>query len=345
MSSAAALSYEPVSVVIPAYNEQAGVAAQVATIQHVLDPHGIAYEIVVVDDGSADETAAEAARAGARVLRHTSNRGYGAAIKTGILAAQYEAIIIIDADGTYPADQIPQLLARLDTADMVVGARTGRHVDIPWARKPAKWILTWLAARISGQSIPDVNSGLRAFRRDCIMQYFPILSNQFSFTLTSTLALLADDYVVAYHPIDYYRRVGESKITPRNFMDFVILVLRVSMMFQPLRIFVPLAVFCLLAGVLKVAWDISGLLVRYSTPGWQLIFQPVLSTSAILLLLIGLQLLLIGMVADAVVRRIALHSGPQVASHGVWLVETRPLTRICDDMQTAEHEPASGLAE
>src|SRR5204863_7418878 len=116
--------------------------------------------------------------------------------KAGILAAQYETIVISDADGTYPADQIPLLVRELETADMAVGARTGEEVHIPLARRPAKWVLGRLASHIAGQRIPDLNSGLRAFHRECIKQYFPILSNRFSFTTTSTLALLADDYRV-----------------------------------------------------------------------------------------------------------------------------------------------------
>jgi len=230
-----------VSVVIPAYNEENGVGPQVKSISQVLNSCGIAHEIIVVDDGSQDRTAQEAVRAGARVLRHLNNRGYGASLKTGILAAKYEVIAITDADGTYPADQIPAMLGKLGTADMVVGARTGEKVNIPWIRKPGKLVLGWLANRIAGQRIPDLNSGLRVFWRECAVQYFPVLSNKFSFTTTITLALLADDYQVVYHQINYLRRIGKSKIVPRHFLDFTILVLRMAMLFQPLKVFVPIA--------------------------------------------------------------------------------------------------------
>src|SRR5262249_10799192 len=180
-------SESTVSVVIPAYNEEKGVGPQVKAIRQVLSSYGIAHEIIVVDDGSQDRTAEEAALAGARVLRHLRNRGYGAALKTGIVAAKYEAIAITDADGTYPADQIPAMLRKLDTADMVVGARTGENVNIPFIRKPGKIALGWLANRIADQRIPDLNSGLRVFWRECALQYFPVLSNKFSFTTTITL--------------------------------------------------------------------------------------------------------------------------------------------------------------
>lgn len=311
----------PVTVVIPAYNEELGVRAQVESIRQVLSSYEIPHEIIVVDDGSRDGTAQEALGAGARVLQHTQNRGYGASIKTGIAAAKHEKIVISDADGTYPSQEIPELVAKLETADMAVGARTGQEVHIPLVRRPAKWLLGRLANHIAGQSIPDLNSGLRAFRRECVRQYFPVLSNRFSFTTTVTLALMADDYRVVYHPINYYKRVGTSKITPRHFMDFVILVVRMAMLFQPLKVFVPLAFSCGLVGGLKVAYDIASHSLRTGSFDWSLLYQPVLSTSAILLLLVGLQLLLIGMLADGILRRIALHNGPLASSHGIRLLE------------------------
>ena len=315
---------KPISVVIPAFNEEAGVAAQVEAVRRVLQSHRIEHEILVVDDGSRDRTAEKAVQAQARVLRHPLNRGYGAAIKTGILAAKHEIIVITDADGTYPADEIPNLVAKLETADMVVGARTGEEVHIPIIRRPAKMFLGWLAARIAGQPILDLNSGLRAFRRECLKQYFPILSNRFSFTTTGTLALLADDYLITYHPINYYKRVGKSKITPRHFMDFTILVLRMAMLFQPLKIFAPLAFACGFVGLLKVFYDVVTLFPRAANFDWSLFYQPVLSTSAILLLLVGLQLLLIGMVADGVVRRIGQHNRSLPPSHAIRAFQSLP---------------------
>jgi glycosyltransferase involved in cell wall biosynthesis len=319
---------KPISVIVPAYDEEATVAAEVESIRRALSCDGIVHEILVVDDGSKDRTAQQAVQARARVLRHPENRGYGAAIKTGIVAAKHDTIVIIDADGTYPADQIPALVSELETADMVVGARRGPQVHIPLIRRPAKWLLGKLASRIAGQPIPDLNSGLRVFRRECMKQYFPILSNRFSFTTTGTLALLADDYRIVYHPINYYRRSGQSKIHPRHFMDFTILVLRMAMLFQPLKIFVPLAFSCGFLGALKVAYDIMTLFPRASALDWSLFYQPVLSTSAILLLLIGLQLLLIGMVADGVLRRIAQHNRPLVPSSAILFSEARPTPQL-----------------
>ncbi|HZQ09193.1 MAG TPA: glycosyltransferase family 2 protein [Anaerolineae bacterium] len=311
----------PISVIVPAYNEENAIRQQIQAVEQALGASDIPHEIIVIDDGSRDRTADEALLTNARVLRHLENRGYGASIKTGIDAARYDTIVIMDADGTYPPDQIPALVAALDTADMVVGARTGNEVHVPFLRRPGKWILRALAVQIAGKPIPDLNSGLRAFRRECVKQYFPILSNRFSFTTTVTLALLADDYRVVYLPINYHRRIGKSKIAPRHFMDFLMLVLRMAMLFQPMKIFVPLALACVGLGVLKVIFDILSIYPRMGTFSWSFLFQPVLSTSAILLLLVGLQLLLIGMVADGALRRIAQHNGPLVPSHGVQVFE------------------------
>lgn len=312
-----AADYPPITVIVPAYNEEKAVRAQVEAIHHCLQATGIVYEIIVVDDGSSDRTAAEALGSQARVLQHAVNRGYGAAIKTAIVAATYDTLVIIDADGTYPVDQIPVLVSKLATADMVVGARIGSDVNIPWARRPAKWMLSKLATRIADQQIPDLNSGLRAFRRSCIQQYFPILSNRFSFTTTSTLSLLADEYRVVYHPINYYQRIGQSKITPRHFMDFAILILRMAMLFQPLKVFVPLAFLFGSLGTLKVIYDIVILFFRQSALNIPWLYQPVISTSAILLLLVGFQLLLIGMMADGVIRRIGQQNTLQAPSYGI----------------------------
>lgn len=307
----------PVSVVIPVFNEEAAVADEIQSIERVLQARAIPHEIIVVDDGSDDRSAERATATGATVIRHAENRGYGAAIKTGMAAARYEIIVITDADGTYPADQIPELLSRMTDADMVVGARTGANVHIPLVRRPAKWVLNWVATRVAGRRIPDLNSGLRAFYRDCANQYLTILSNKFSFTSTITLALLADDYRVVYHPINYHPRIGTSKITPWHFMDFLTLVLRLAVLFQPLRVFVPLAVFSGSVGALKAVYDIITFFPRSAAAsGWSIFYQPVLSTTAILFLLAAFQLLVVGLVADAVLRRIAQQKG-LIASRGL----------------------------
>lgn len=311
-----------VSVLVPAYNEEASISNQIEAIREILLSNKITHEVIVIDDGSKDCTAEIALKARARVLHHHQNRGYGAALKTGISAAKYESVVIIDADGTYPTDQIPNLINKLENADMVVGARIGKEVKIPMMRRPAKWILGWLASRIAGEKIPDLNSGMRAFRRNVIKQYFPILSDRFSFTTTSTLALLNDSYRIDYHTIDYYRRIGKSKITPWNFMEFIMLILRIAILFQPLKIFLPIGLVCGLLGTLKTVFDIIAMFEKYQLINLELLFKPVISTSAILLILCGLQLILIGMVSDALLRRFPRYHRQTDPYQEVWLSES-----------------------
>lgn len=310
-----------VTVVIPVFNEERAIRQEIEGIRATLTESGFTHEIIVVDDGSADASGERAAKAGARVLRHVVNRGYGASLKTGIGAARYDTIAITDADGTYPANRLPDLLSQLDDADMVVGSRTGSNVQIPLIRRPAKWVLNWLANRVAGRRIPDLNSGLRVFRKDIAEQYLSILSNRFSFTTTITLAFLADDYRIVYVPIDYYRRIGRSKITPKHFMEFMILVLRMAMLFQPLRVFLPMGFLFGGIGTIKAVADVVFFVQRTPTPGVSMLNQPVLSSSAILLMLTGLQLLLVGLVADGVIRRIAHHAGSYASSRAVLAVE------------------------
>jgi glycosyltransferase involved in cell wall biosynthesis len=281
-----------VSIVIPAYNEEDGVGHVITELREVLERHSITAEIVVVDDGSRDNTAQAALAAGARVMRHRSNRGYGAALKTGITAASHPYIVITDADGTYPSEYIPELLAHMEHSDMVVGARIGKKVKIPMVRRPAKWALNRVANYMTGSNIPDLNSGLRAFRRDVAMQYFSILPDQFSFTTTITLAMLCDKYAVTYLPIDYRGRRGRSKIVPWDAGSFLILILRTSMLFRPLRVFIPLMLLCLTYGVTKAVIDLA------------VIHDRMISSTAILGMLSALLILLIGMLGDAMATRL-----------------------------------------
>ncbi len=245
----------PFSVVVPAYNEEGGIGPSLRELQEVLA--GYEYELIVVDDGSVDDTARIAREAGATVLTQPENRGYGASLKTGIRAAKYDRIVITDADGTYPAGAIPKMVASLDEYEMVVGARIGANVNIPLVRRPAKWVLRKLASFLAGREIPDLNSGLRAMRKELVHRYEHILPSGFSFTTTITLSSLCRDHLVRYEPIDYHARVGDSKIRPRHAFDFLLLILRTIVYFNPLKIFLPLGAVFMVAGVAKTAYDIS----------------------------------------------------------------------------------------
>lgn len=297
-------SFEPVSIIIPAYNEEDSVGKEIQKINEVMNKAGIIYEVIVVDDSSKDKTAKRAQAAGARVFHHLTNRGYGASLKTGIYEAQYENIVITDADGTYPSGRIPEMLKLLENADMVVGERSGKHVKIPLLRKPAKWFLRKLAQFVTRKKIPDLNSGLRAFRKRFVNLYSTLLSDRFSFTTTLTVASLSDDYKITYLPIDYYARAGKSKIVPWDFFNFIVLVLRLSMYFNPLKVFVPIFNFCLFLGLIKLGLDIA-IGIRKAHDVISFFSQPVISGTTLILLLGGLIILLIGMMSDALSRRIA----------------------------------------
>jgi len=245
-----------VTVVIPAYNEGAHVAEQVRAVQRTMDKTDWPYEIIVVDDGSKDQTAIEADATGVRVLRRVKNRGYGAALKLGIQRARYGWILITDADGTYPVESIPDLLALSETNEMVVGARLGASVHIPLIRRPAKAFLRWLASYLAGQRLPDINSGLRLMRRSLVQKYEGLLPDGFSFTTTITLAAACNGHSVEYVPINYHARLGESKIRARHAYDFTLLILRTIVFFNPLKVFIPAGALMLLAGLGKFTYDV-----------------------------------------------------------------------------------------
>jgi glycosyltransferase involved in cell wall biosynthesis len=275
------------TVVLPAYNEEQGISSVLKELSALGDD----FEILVVDDGSTDGTARAVEESGARVIRHRRNMGYGAALKTGIRNARSPIIVITDADGTYPNHRIPELVDGMKDAVMVVGARTGESVAIPWIRRPAKWFLGRLANYLAETKIPDLNSGLRAFRRDQALNLFPILPSGFSFTTTITLALLVNDHPVVYLPIDYHPRRGVSKIRPiHDTLNFLSLIVRTTVYFRPLKIFLPLA------GLLLI----SSLLIFLGS--W--LFAPrIMDASVSITLVAGIQVAALGLLADLIDKR------------------------------------------
>ncbi len=276
-----------VTAVIPAFNEESGIGEVLDGLKGALSRSGRPYEIIVVDDGSTDRTAEVARSRGVTVVTHRANRGYGAALKSGILRSKAEYVLITDADGTYPSDAVPKLLDAAREHDMVVGARTGVRVNIPLIRRPAKWILQRLAIYLAETDIPDLNSGLRVFRRDRALHFFPILPSGFSFTTSITLALLCNDGRVAYVPIDYSKRTGKSKIRPlHDTLNFLLLILRTILYFNPLKIFVPPSLLVLAGFGVSLAWDV---LVRSD-----------LTEKTLILLFAGVQLLAVGLLADMI---------------------------------------------
>jgi len=279
-----------VSIIIPAYNEEGAVGETLDQVKEAMDQSGFAYEIIVVDDGSTDRTAQIARERGVKLLQHPSTLGYGASLKTGIRRARYAVIAITDADGSYPSWKIPALLESIDEYDMVVGARVGERVSVPLMRRPAKWLLRQLANYLVGKEIPDLNSGLRVFKKESALAFFRVLPSGFSFTATITLAMLANEYLVKFVPIDYYPRVGRSKIRPvHDTLNFISLIVRTVMYYSPLKVFMPLSLLFLLTGLIRSAYGIVS--VRN------------ISDSDLLLLVTGMLIGMLGLLADLIDKR------------------------------------------
>jgi glycosyltransferase involved in cell wall biosynthesis len=227
-----------VSVLIPAFNEAAAIQQAVKGVQKALTQAAIDHEIIVIDDGSTDETAAEAEAAQATVLRHPVNRGYGRALKTGLRRAAGDIIAIVDADGSYPAEALPGLVARMDVFDMVVGARQGVH----YRGSRAKWLgrlaLQRMVLFVTGVRVPDVNSGLRVFRKQIALDHIDQIGNGFSFTTTLTLAMLLEGHFVEYVPVAYYQRIGATKVRLRKDVLRTMQILTTAILaYNPIKLF------------------------------------------------------------------------------------------------------------
>jgi polyisoprenyl-phosphate glycosyltransferase len=241
------------SVVIPALDEELAIGKVVAEIRDALDAASIPHEIIVVDDGSSDATGRLARAAGATVLRHPAPGGYGRALKDGIFAAHHDIVAIIDADGTYPAASLPLLHALVAEHgfDMAVGARTGSHYRGTFFKMPARRVFLWLSEYATGVRIPDINSGLRVFRRELALRYIHTISNGFSFTTTITLAALLNGFFVTYLPIDYLPRIGRSHVRHyRDSLRGLQIIVENILYYNPLKLFLLL---CQMLGVLACA--------------------------------------------------------------------------------------------
>lgn len=287
--SSSALS---VSILVPAYNEEGAIAETVSILMRQRASFK-EFEIVVINDGSTDSTKEIAQKLPITYLEHPHNLGYGAALKTGLRHSKHEIIIIADADGTYPLEDIPKLAAEISQYDMVVGARTGKIVEIPLIRRPAKWMITRLAQYLSQQKIPDLNSGLRVFRREVALRFLPLYPDGFSFTTTITLAMLTNHYRVRFIPINYMRRVGKSSIHPiKDTINFIILIIRICAFFKPLNVFVPPAILMMIFGIIKGTVD-------YMHNGH-------LGLLSVSVGLAGFQMLFIGLLADLIDQRMKM---------------------------------------
>lgn len=271
-----------VSVIIPAYNEAPAIAGVVSAMAAA----GTWREIIVVDDGSADQTAALAQQAGAIVVRHPYNKGNGAAVKSGIRRATGEFVLIVDGDGQHRAADAHRLVARLGEFDLVIGARAG-VTQATSARRFGNALLNWFAGYLTGRRIPDLTSGFRGARRAHLVEFLHLLPNGFSTPTTTTLAFIKGGYNVAFEPTDADTRLGNSKIRlARDGTKFLMIILKTVTLFSPLRVFFPVALISFLIGVGYAIWTIAT--------------QSHVTNSSVLLIVLAVMVFLVGLVSEQI---------------------------------------------
>ena len=273
---------DTVSIVIPAYNEGASIGPLVSELRASADWH----EVIVVDDGSSDDTGAKATAAGARVIRHPYNKGNGAAVKTAVRHATGRFVLIVDADGQHRPSDAARLVAHLDTYDLVVGARSAA-TQASLARRAGNALLNWVASYLTEQNIPDLTSGFRAVRRECLVEFLHLLPNGFSTPTTTTLAFMRAGYNVAFEPVDALQRTGRSKIRlTQDGAGFLLILLKIVTIFSPLRIFVTVSMASLALGALYGLWNVF---VSGRIPN-----------GAVVLILFAALVLLVGLVSEQI---------------------------------------------
>lgn len=276
------------SVVIPAYNEEKAIGEDIDSIKLAMDGSGYEYEILVIDDGSWDRTADIARERGARVVRHPENRGSGASRKTGMKEAKGTIIVMTDADGSYPNHEIPSLLKFIPEYDQVIGARKEEKGTYKFLRYFTKLLIRKIAEFLSGKEIPDLNSGLRVFKKDIMQDYFYLIPDGFSCVSSMTLIFLTNGYRVKFVPIDYHKRIGESKFHPiKDTYQYLLTVVRIITYFNPLKVFITIALVLFSLGIIKSIYDVFS--------------QGTLQESDIILILSAIVIGSIGMLADLIV--------------------------------------------
>ena len=278
----ARLNAAQTSVLIPAFNE----AASIGSVVRELAAAARWLEILVIDDGSTDDTGARAGDAGARVIRHPYNKGNGAAVKSGIRHATGQFVLIADADGQHRPADAARLVSHLDAYDLVVGARSGQ-TQASVARRVGNAALNGIASYLTEQSIPDLTSGFRAARREHLLEFIHLLPNGFSTPTTTTLAFMRAGYSVRFEPVEAAPRVGVSKIRlGSDGFNFFLILLKVITIFSPLRIFAPVSAAAFLLGAAYGVWTIAT--------------QSHVTNSSVLLILLSVVILLVGLISEQI---------------------------------------------
>ena len=271
-----------VSIVIPAFNE----AASIGGVVSMLRDAAAWREILVVDDGSTDETAERATAAGAAVVRHPYNKGNGAAVKSGIRRAAGEYVLILDADGQHPPEDAIRLVARLGEFDLVIGARADAS-QATIGRRAGNTLLNEVASFLTGRNIPDLTSGFRGARRESLREFLHLLPNGFSTPTTTTLAFIKAGYNVAFEPIHARQRSGQSKIRlARDGARFFVIILKIITLFSPLRIFLPVSAAAFVLGAGYALWTIY--------------WQSHVTNSSVLLIMFAVIVFLVGLVSEQI---------------------------------------------
>lgn len=271
-----------ISVIIPAYREEKVIVQVVSRVRQVLDTAKKNYELLVIDDGSDDNTAGEAQRAGARVFSHPYNIGNGAAVKTGIRKAKGKILVMMDGDGQHSPEDIPRLLEHMDSYDMAVGARSNDSQTSPH-RNLANRIYNIFATYICKREIEDLTSGFRAMRADMAHRFVSMLPNTFSYPTTITLAVVRGGYSLVYVPITTRLRVGQSKI--KLFKDgsrFLLIIVKIATLFSPMRIFLPVSGFMFFLGL---GWGLFKIFFMHAPYGPT---SAMLMTMAVVVFMVGL---------------------------------------------------------
>lgn len=244
------------SIILPAYNEEKAIEKVIDDVREAMEKVPGEYEIIVVDDGSTDNTALLARKKEARVISRKIRGGSGAARKTGILAAKGEFIVMLDCDGTYTTADIPKMLDLLKDYDQVNGVRTSEEGALKFLRMSTKWMITKLAEYLTEQKIPDLNTGLKVFRRKIMLKFLWLIPDGFSCVTSMTLAFMCNGYSVKWIPTQYKKRIGSSKFHPvRDTYNYILTIIRIIMYFNPLKVFIPSSISLLLFGIIKTLYD------------------------------------------------------------------------------------------